>query len=436
MLNSYIGRMVAIYAVAAALAVAALSTYLEDWFDQQIVDATTDVFPCELCPYQSIYQKKGIDALVEQLDERARDTRLRFRLMQADDTVAGTLPQEPLPDDAATYLSEIALSSNLTLVVEQYHRVIADLRPSPEAEQMVLRENLKGVSGQLWLWGAILVLIGFAATGFIAFRVHQKLSSINYTADRIIASHDLSARIPASRTNSEFDRLTGNLNHMLDTIEARMEDMRQLSNTIAHDLRTPLTRLRGQLDKLQAKGADTSEASTQIDQILATFDALLRISHLEAGTAKVSKQAVDLKALVADVIDLYSPLADQNGHRILAHVSIDTTHADKDLLFQALANLTENAIKYAPENSAVQIFAHRQDGTLLLGVMDEGPGVPEHMLHMVANRFVQVNAARAEGGVGLGLALVQAIAEAHQGQLILVNDAAGFKAQLEIPEQR
>lgn len=433
MLNSYIGRMVAIYAVAAALAVVALSTYLDDWFDRQLVDATTEIYPCALCPYEALYQKEGIDALTEHLDMRTQDSGLRFRLMRDGHTIAGDLPSEPLPDHAATYLEQISLGSDLVLVVEQYLRVVPDLHPSSDIEQMVLRENLQGLSDQLWLWGAVLVLIGFAATGFIAFKVHRKLTSINQTADHIISGHDLSARIPLSNGRNEFDRLAGNLNHMLDTVEARMEDMRQLSNNIAHDLRTPLTRLRGQLDHIQANGSGYENATKQIDQILTTFDALLRISHLEAGTANISRQQVDVRVLTADIVDLYTPLADQKQQQLSTQVSAGQIVADKDLLFQALANLTENAVKYAPEGSNIQISAQKQESSISLSVIDEGEGVAREMLEKATERFVRADPARQEAGVGLGLALVRAIAEAHDGKLVLMNHADGFEARLNVP---
>jgi signal transduction histidine kinase len=236
-----------------------------------------------------------------------------------------------------------------------------------------------------------------------------------------------------SNGRNEFDRLAGNLNQMLDTVEARMEDMRQLSNNIAHDLRTPLTRLRGLLDHIQANGSGYENATKQIDQILATFDALLRISHLEAGTARILRQQMDLRVLATDIVDLYTPLADQKRQQLTTQVSVGQITADKDLIFQALANLTENAVKYAPEGINIQISARKQDGNLSLSVINEGEGIAREMLEKTTERFVRADPARQEAGVGLGLALVRAIAEAHDGKLVLMNLADGFEARLNLP---
>ncbi len=434
MLNSYIGRMVAIYGIAAFMAIATLSLYLDRWFDRQIEETTADIYACELCPFEAIYQEQGLSPLLKELNIYAQTTGLRYRLDKNGVPEKGDLPNEALVSNAATYLEQTALDTEYTLTVEYYKMVSAEPTLISVENPVMVRQNLYALSDRIRLWGAIIVLIGFGMTSLIAWRIHWKMKTINQTASSIIARQDLAERIPQSNGKSEFDRLTRNLNLMLSKIQAHVEDMRHMSNNIAHDLRTPLTRLKVQLDQLPAENDIRKSAIGQVDQIITAFDALLRISHLEAGTAKITLKDTNLSNLLDDVIDLYGPLAEQKQQKISGYAEIAQAQLDRDLIFQALANLIENAIKFSPNGGAIQISVRASRTTLWLTVHDNGPGITENMLNKASDRFIRLDDARSTEGFGLGLSLTKAIAIAHQGKLELENHAKGFEARLVLPK--
>ncbi|MCK0071223.1 sensor histidine kinase, partial [Kordiimonas laminariae] len=332
------------------------------------------------------------------------------------------------------YLEQTALDTEYTLTVEYYKMVSAEPTLISVENPVMVRQNLYALSDRIRLWGAIIVLIGFGMTSLIAWRIHWKMKTINQTASSIIARQDLAERIPQSNGKSEFDRLTRNLNLMLSKIQAHVEDMRHMSNNIAHDLRTPLTRLKVQLDQLPAENDIRKSAIGQVDQIITAFDALLRISHLEAGTAKITLKDTNLSNLLDDVIDLYGPLAEQKQQKISGYAEIAQAQLDRDLIFQALANLIENAIKFSPNGGAIQISVRASRTTLWLTVHDNGPGITENMLNKASDRFIRLDDARSTEGFGLGLSLTKAIAIAHQGKLELENHAKGFEARLVLPK--
>ena len=286
------------------------------------------------------------------------------------------------------------------------------------------------------IWG-IAITLALALAGGIAMSrgTARRIEAINQTS-RDIMSGDLDRRIPAGGTNDEFDQLAGNLNAMLDRIQGLMEGLRHVSDNIAHDLRTPLTRLRGRLEDLDDRALSASERSRRIDAavaeadaLLSMFNALLRITQIEAGGRRDNFAAVDLAELLNDVAELYEPVAQEKGLSFSAHCeAASSVTGDRDLLFQAVANLADNAIKYTPAGGSVTLHTSGKSVT----VSDTGPGVPEEALEDVFRRFHRLEKSRSQPGSGLGLSLVKAVAQLHGGTVRLEDNRPGLKAELTI----
>ncbi len=262
---------------------------------------------------------------------------------------------------------------------------------------------------------------------------------MNRTSARIIHG-DLSQRVPVSGSGDEFDQLAANLNAMLDQIERLMLGMRQVTDNIAHDLRTPLSRLRARLEvtllerpDLHRYGEALRDTITEADRLLGTFNALLSIAEAEAGARREGWSVVDLAEIARNVAELYEPLAEENGMELA--VETDATlpvRGDRHLLSQALANLLDNALKYAPEGRIV-LRAHEHGETVRVEIADNGPGIPADRREAVFDRFVRLEGSRSSPGNGLGLSLVRAVAKLHAGACWLEDNAPGLKAVMTFP---
>jgi signal transduction histidine kinase len=295
-------------------------------------------------------------------------------------------------------------------------------------------------------WTVALIL-GFGLLGgaLMSRNMLRRLDSINRTSGEIVAG-DLTRRVPVSGAHDEFDVLAENLNRMLDRIERLMKGMREVTDSVAHDLRTPLNRLRQRLEKslarLQAAGSDTSEierAMGDADQLIGTFNALLLIAETDAGTSRSAMAPLDLASLAADVCELYDPLAEEKDVRLTLirpvglHVGDMVIEGNRGLISQALANLVDNAIKYTPPGGHVTVRPAVSFQGVDVSVADSGPGIPPEERPRVVERFVRLEASRNSPGTGLGLALVQAVAHFHNAELILEDNAPGLRAILRFP---
>ena len=291
------------------------------------------------------------------------------------------------------------------------------------------------------LWGvAITLALALLGGVFMSRGMLRRIELINQTSRNIMGG-DLSQRIPIRGSGDELDQLAGNLNSMIDEIERLMDGIRHVSDNIAHDLRTPLTRLRNRLEQLQVDLEDGSphqqqveQSITDADQLLATFAALLRIARIEAGGHTAKFKSVDLAALVHDAAELYEALAEEKCVHLSTQVEASVVvGGDRDLLFQAITNLLDNAIKYTPAGGEVSLELKRISKTANITVSDTGSGIPEAERDKVVQRFYRLESSRSNPGSGLGLSLVNAVTKLHRAELLLEDNAPGLKATLRLP---
>jgi signal transduction histidine kinase len=293
---------------------------------------------------------------------------------------------------------------------------------------------------------------GLALAGLLAGLVTSRLSlgrvaAISRTSDEIMAG-DLSRRVPLTGSGDELDHLAGNLNAMLDRIESLMAGLREVSDNIAHDLKTPLTRLRARAEAAQRGGPQEhgeglAHVIEDADELIKTFNALLLIARLEAGALDASAEAFDVAALARDVAELYEPVAEDAGLRLECRPTAEAPiRANRQLIGQAIANLIDNAIKYgrptsAPEGASdILVTVDAKAGEIRLAVGDHGPGIPAADRERVLKRFVRLEASRTRPGTGLGLSLVSAVARLSGGRLQLEDNAPGLKVVLILPTPR
>ena len=271
-------------------------------------------------------------------------------------------------------------------------------------------------------------------------RALGRVEDINKTT-RSIVTGDLSQRVVTRGTGDEFDQLAGNLNRMLDQIESLMSSIRHAGDSIAHDLRTPLTRIRYSLEEA-ASGDDPDQmrqrvqtAIDDVDRLLATFSALLRIAHIESGGHADRKETVSLARLVRDAIELYQVVADQQRIKITSDLAGETEIiGDRDLIFQLITNLIDNALKYTPDGGNVHLAVHQHNSSNVLSVSDSGCGIPAEQQEFVTQRFYRVDKSRRHMGSGLGLSLVQAVADYHGASLCFANNAPGLRVDVAFPK--
>lgn len=283
-----------------------------------------------------------------------------------------------------------------------------------------LRDMQRAIEGAFG-WAAGLTLL-LAITGGVLLgnRFVRRIDTIGRTS-RIIMGGDLSARIPARGTNDEIDQLVAGLNAMLDRIQQLLEGVRQVSSDIAHDLRTPLGRLRQRLEDARDHATSTAEYSAateaaiaEADQLLEIFSALLRIAQLEAGAQKSAFTTVDLSDVARSVGEAYGPSAEDSQHKLVLDIADRLTlNGDRQLLAQMISNLVENALSHTPDGSTVTLAAHPTAKGVEIVVADNGPGIPEAEREKVFDRFYRLDRSRTTAGSGLGLALVKAIATLH-----------------------
>jgi signal transduction histidine kinase len=310
------------------------------------------------------------------------------------------------------------------------------------------RERLFGIIANAGQWSlALVIVLGLAGGFFVSRRVLSRIDAMTGTAQTIMAG-DLSGRLPVAGTGDELDRLADNVNAMLDRIEALMRGLKEVSDNIAHDLKTPLTRLRNRCEQaLRHSGSDADYRAAlettiaESDELIRTFDALLMIARAESGQARDNMIEFDAAEIARDVGELYEPLADEKGIALKVEApSAAPVRGNRELVSQALANLVDNAIKYAAPigeangaRSEVVVEAGHDGERITLSVADRGPGIPDADRGRVVERFVRLEQSRSEPGSGLGLSLASAVARLHGGELKLEDNHPGLRSIIARP---
>jgi signal transduction histidine kinase len=290
-------------------------------------------------------------------------------------------------------------------------------------------------------WG-LAASIGLALIGglIMSGRLMRRIEKISMTS-RSIIGEDLRQRLPVTRAEDELDHLAGSINAMLDRIAALMNDLRQVTTDIAHDLRTPLTRLRQRLELAVRPGEDAAAARltlesavAEIDSILAIFGALLRIAQIEAGNRRFGFKAIPLSELLGAVAELYRPMAEENGQILIETIEPSLqVNGERELLMQLFANLIENALRHTPRGSTITLAARRTDRWAQVSVTDDGPGIPENLRGKVLQRFFRLESSRTTVGHGLGLSMADAIVKVHDATLELTDAGPGLRATVLLP---
>lgn len=290
------------------------------------------------------------------------------------------------------------------------------------------------VNGAAWTLG-IAPLLALLCGWMMSMMVLRRIEAITRTTVRI-REEGLHARVPVSGSGDEFDRLALNINAMLDSIEALTRNIEQVSAGIAHNLRSPLSRLRNTLEGLRREASQPAlldaidGAAEQVTSVLRTFDALLRIGQIDSGTRRAGFRAVDLSELLIELVDTYEPVARAAEKRLTAEIAPKVQiKGDEELLVQMIVNLLENAVEHTPENTTISLaLASRSPVTLVIA--DDGTGIPEGERQRVFERFYRVDQNPGTNGSGLGLSIVQAIARLHGARITLSDNEPGLRVEL------
>ena len=392
----------------------------------------------ELVSLQTVYARGGLNTLNQELIERSvGDRPFLYLLMKTDATpITGNLAMTPVePKTAANARTGFRITqTDPDGAVVRHHGWGRQVRlPTGEllfvgADIGEARFYVLRIVRAIWGAGVLVIFLGLAGGVIVSRNVARGMAGLTDVVTKVEAG-DLQARAPVRGVRDEYDELAAGLNAMLDRVERLMGGLRHAGDAIAHDLRSPLTRMRAKLEvamiEVEAGKTDPTAALTMAlddaDQVLKTFNAVLAISRLQAAGQAPDPAAFDPSELAGSVAELYEPLSEDKGVSFASELSRGlSVRGNREFIAQALANLLDNAVKYTPAGGAVMLRTRRRSsGEIELSVTDTGPGVPEADRGRVTERFVRLEKSRSQPGAGLGLSLVAAVAEAHGGRVEL-----------------
>jgi signal transduction histidine kinase len=459
-----------IFAIGAGLVLGNVGANVKALIEEQIAQTIA----ADIAGLSEQYAQGGIRRLAESIENRSRRPGAGLYLVTnpSGEAIAGNIQSLP---------ADLMLRSGLVETLYQTpggghekHRALARIFVLPGGYRVLVGHDLEEgetlrniLSGALFTSLTWLVIIGTLGGLFVASRVLNRVDAINAEAQSIVAG-DLSGRLPLAGTGDELDRLVQNVNAMLERISLLMAGLKEVTDNIAHDLKTPLTRLRGRAEQALRTAASPEDyrgalekVLEESDRLIQIFDALLMIASAEAGACREGMVDFDAAAVARDIGELYEPVAEERG------IALGVTsgpglvlHGSRELVSQALANLVDNALKYsersggqnivtrfleggilgpvsAIENPAaaktVEITVERRADRIELAVADRGPGIAENDRMRVLDRFVRLENARSRPGSGLGLSLAAAVARLHRGALRLEDNKPGLRAVLSLP---
>jgi len=470
-LKTTAARLSALYLLLFATCAVLLVFYMTGLSVRMLTAQTQETINEEVAGLAGAYQRGGLPLLVRTIERRARQPGANLYLIANPDGVilsgnvqsleTGVLDvegwterpfsyqrfgegnterrlrntTEAVPVESETRHAAIALV--LRLPNQMIVLVGRDLG-EPERFRVVVRRAMMLALGMMGAGG---LLIWF----FVGRRALKRIDNVSEASRRIMGG-DLSGRLPVTGAGDEFDRLSENLNLMLTRIASLNEGLKQVSDNIAHDLKTPLTRLRNRAEAALAGKRSTAEYREALeatigesDQLIRTFNAILMISRLEAGYSAESTEALDLSGIVRDVIELYEPVAEEASVRIATTLPEQAPiSGNRELIAQAISNIVDNAIKYsegANEQPAVTVSLEPQGEEFMLRIVDNGPGIPDDQDRQRATeRFVRLEQSRSRPGSGLGLSLAKAVTKFHKGYLDLHHVNPGLAVSMTFPK--
>jgi len=437
-------RLVAAHFLAVALSTG-LVLGLVFWSTRSLIQAEVrEVVQAEVAGLEEGYRAGGLRGLAEAIERRAGDPGNRDGVYLLTDAnghrITGNLAEWPTGTLAGT--GWVGLRLHRTDVDREAQVAAAALRLEGGERLLVGRDARARVQFEerlvtaLW-WALALMALLALATGWLLSRlVLRRIGDVAETAREIVEGQ-FDRRVPLRGSGDEFDRLGAALNKMLDRIEGLVGDLRMVTDSVAHDLRSPLTRLRGAIELASREDVDEAtrdvllaRALEEADQTLRMLTGLMEIARAEAGVGRDQFERVDLGRLADDVVELFGPVSEERGVALERAGAGGSVGGHAQLLAQALANLVENALIHAPEGSRVTVGAGGGAAAPRLWVADRGPGVPEADRERILRRFVRLDASRKGPGTGLGLSLVAAIARLHGATLDLSDNAPGLVVTL------
>lgn len=463
-------RLSALFLILFALCAGVLIAYMSALSVRMLTSQTQEAIMAEMQGLDAAYRRGGLATLVRVVEVRSRQpganlyliadpngriltgnveslepgvleiegwtqTPFAYRRYGDNDAARRAAPDEEAPPVAAGERRHHALALVLRLPNGMILLVGRDLGEP---------EQLRGIVNHALLLAFAMMGVGALLIWFFVGRhALKRIDAVSEASSRIMGG-DLSGRLPVTGAGDEFDRLSENLNVMLARIARLNDGLKQVSDNIAHDLKTPLTRLRNRAEAALAGKPSAADyraaleaAIAESDQLIRTFNAILMISRLEAGYSAEPTAPVDLAAIVADVVELYEPLAEEVGVALtVGAVAPVTLRANRELVGQTLSNVVDNAIKYSAGSGdapKVTVSLVRAAGDVVLEVADNGPGIPPEDMERATERFVRLERSRSQAGAGLGLSLSRAVMEFHGGRLELQAENPGLSVKMIFP---
>lgn len=451
LLRSTSFRLLAWYAAVFVASVAVLLSVVYWIILAQLEQQLSESVEREATVLTELYLDRGVDSTVRAIQLRLADLRgpRRYYLLQnaAGERIAGNVaPMTPQDGEMVLPVSFLVDERRpRSRQASDAYPVVAIGRRLDNGDFLLVGENrYRAVKAreailQAFGWGIVItVLLATAGGAALGVGFLRRIEAINRTT-RSIMDGDLAQRVPARGAGDEMDQLAINLNAMLDRIQALMESVKRVSDDIAHDLRTPLSRLRHRLEDARARlGPDADrvieQSVAELDAILATFSALLRIAQIESGARRAAFAEVSLGQILSNVSEAYTAVAEDQRQTLDVRVVHDARiPGDRELLTQMVANLVENAIRHCPAGARIAASLDIGAGCPVITVDDNGPGIPAEKRNTVFQRFYRLEDSRTTPGSGLGLALVKAVAELHGAAVELSDNHPGLRASIRFP---
>jgi signal transduction histidine kinase len=416
-----------------------------------VLSRSDSVIVAEQAMLRNIYDASGRDGVVRAIDQHKAAARLEGGVyLLANESfvpVIGNLAEWPSALRSANEWGEFKSAALVPKAAASQSLFRAKWETLPDGFHLLVGRDISDLgrfADEIYAALAFTILLIFVlavvASVSVTRRTVGRIESINATSRSIMES-GLGRRIPLRGTEDEWDHLAQNLNSMLERIEGLMAEVKQVSDNVAHDLRTPLTRMRGRLEKAgiekSVSESDQSlinETIADLDDVLRMFSSLTRISQIETTNQKIAFRTVNLIEIATAVGDLFDASAESKGGRVevIGDKSIRIS-ADRDLLFDAISNLVDNAIKHGRDGGVVIVSVELKDGCAVLSIADDGPGIPPDEVEHVFKRFYRLERSRSTPGNGLGLSLVAAVVRLHGAHVALSDNRPGLKVELHFP---